>query len=157
VYFRDQRMAEMWLKAEGTFPLVSKSIDGAGSQGVRLLASRAEAQAELRAAFQSPGIRSVYDRWQLGYVYWQEFVPDQPCDYRVCVVGGYVYGLVRSVRPGDFRASGSGVFRHLTLADERERAAAELAVKIAAEIKTQWMAFDIVFGQDGTPLVLEMS
>jgi glutathione synthase/RimK-type ligase-like ATP-grasp enzyme len=156
VYFRDQRAAEAWLPS-ARFPMVSKSTDGAGSKGVRLLHTIEEAQAELRQAFRAPGIRSVYDRWQLGYVYWQDLVPDQPCDYRVCIVGGELYGLIRDVRPGDFRASGSGVFRPMTLETERERAAATLAAEIASTIRTDWMAFDIVFARTGRPLVLEMS
>lgn len=157
VHFRDKRQAEAWLETEATFPLVSKSIDGAASMGVRLLATKRDAVLELQKAFAAPGIRSVYERWQLGYVYWQDLVPDQPCDYRVVVIGGYVYGLVRAVRPGDFRASGSGTFELLTLADDRQRAAAALAVEIADELRTDWMAFDIVFAKDGRPLVLEMS
>src|SRR5690606_8338168 len=145
VMFRDQGNAARWLDSLATFPLVSKSIDGAGSKGVRLLHTAAEARAELAAAFQSGGIPSVYDRRQAGYVYWQDLVPDQPCDYRICVVGAYVYGLVRQVRPGDFRASGSGSFYPITLADDRERAAAQLGVRIADAIGTDWMAFDVVF------------
>jgi hypothetical protein len=76
------------------------------------------------------------------------------------VVGRYVYGLVRSVKPGTIMASGSGLFRNLTLddaVDPRERQAAALAVEIADAIETQWMAFDVVFTPEGKPLVLEMS
>jgi glutathione synthase/RimK-type ligase-like ATP-grasp enzyme len=156
VYFRSEPAARLWLTTSARFPLVSKSIDGSGSKGVRILRSAREARLELARAFTAPGIPSVYDRWQLGYVYWQDFIPDQPCDYRVCVVGPYLYGLVRSVRPGDFRASGSGLFRNITLADERERAACALAAEIAAALPTEWMAFDIVFDGD-RPVVLEMS
>jgi len=137
--------------------MVSKSIDGSASSGVRLLHDANEARLELRQAFSSAGIPTVYDRRQRGYVYWQDFVPGQTCDYRVCVVGAYVYGLVREVRPGDFRASGSGVFKPLDLTDERQRAAAALGVEIANALRTEWMAFDIVFAADGRPLVLEMS
>lgn len=155
-YLRDHDQAVEWANKQARFPLVSKSIDGAGSHGVRLIGSRRDALMEVERAFRAPGIRSVYDRWQLGYVYWQDLVPNNPCDYRVCVVGPYVYGLVRQVRPGDFRASGSGDFRPLALSDERERAAAALGVEIADAIGTQWMAFDVVF--DGErPVVLEMS
>lgn len=156
VFFRSQPAAELWIATSARFPLVSKSIDGSGSKGVRILRNIAEARAELAAAFRAPGIPTVYNRWQLGYVYWQDFVPGQSCDYRVCVVGPYLYGLVRQVRPGDFRASGSGVHHPITLADERERAACQLAAEIAAALPTEWMAFDIVFDGD-RPLVLEMS
>lgn len=157
VHITDQAKAEAWLRTEAKFPLVSKSIDGAAGQGVRLIPNLVSALDELERAFSRDGIRSVYDRRQQGYVYWQELVPGLDCDYRVCVVGGYVYGLQRFVRKGDFRASGSGNFRPLTLAADRERVAMEFGAHIAKEIGTDWMAFDIVFGNDGRLLVLEMS
>lgn len=157
VYFRERTKAAAWLDTEAEFPLVSKSIDGAGSKGVRVLKDRAAAHAELRAAFMAPGIPSVYDRRQFGYVYWQRLVPNNPCDYRVCVVGPYLYGLIRENRPGTIFASGSGRASPLTLATERERRAAELGVEIADALGTQWMAFDIVFDEDERPVVLELS
>ena len=137
-------------------PFVSKSVDGSSSKGVRLINTESEAARELDRVFTGDGIPSVYDRRQRGYVYWQEFVRNNQCDYRVCVVGGFVYGLVRNNRPGDFRASGSGDNFPMTLQDERERGAAALAVEIADAIGTDWMAFDIVFSEDRA-LVLEMS
>lgn len=155
VMFRDRKAATEYA-ATACYPIVSKSIDGAGSKGVRLLANKGAALAEIRSVFSPRGIPSVYHRRQAGYVYWQEFVAGNPRDYRVCVVGGYFYGLVRENAPGSFKASGSGVFRTLELADERELAAARLAVEIADALQTQWMAFDIVFDGDA-PLVLEMS
>lgn len=157
VYFRDQRRAAAWLREHARFPFVSKSVDGAGSKGVRVINTLEEALEELGRAFTAPGIPSVYDRRQLGYVYWQDLVPGNDCDYRVCVVGRYVYGLIRDVRPGTIFASGSGQFRPLTLETPRELAAARLGVEIADELRTQWLAFDIVFDRHDRPLVLELS
>lgn len=139
------------------YPLVSKSVDGSASKGVRLLADRAAALAEVERAWTPPGIPTVDGRRQLGYVYWQSFIPGNACDYRVVVVGRYAYGLVRSVRPGDFRASGSGVFEPITLRTERERAAMRLGVEVADALRTDWMAFDVVFDEGGRPFVLELS
>jgi glutathione synthase/RimK-type ligase-like ATP-grasp enzyme len=127
-------------------PFVSKAIDGSASKTVRLIASVDAARSEVARAFSVAGIPSVYDRRQQGYVYWQELVPACRCDYRVCVVGDYLYGLVRDVRPGDFRASGSGVHRPLIAGSDREVAALNLARTVADELGTNWLAFDIVFG-----------
>lgn len=136
--------------------LVSKAAEGSSSANVRVLESRRDAEREIAQAF-GPGIACRYDRVQRGYVYWQRLVEGNPCDYRVCVVGDALYGLVRQNRPGTITASGSGVFRPLTLDDSRERAAAELAVRISRAISTRWMAYDFVFDEDGGPVVLEMS
>lgn len=140
---------------ELTFPIISKAKEGSSSATVRMLKSAEEARAELEQVF-GRGIVQRYGRVQSGYVYWQRFVDENPRDYRICIVGEFFYGLVRNNRPGSFTASGSGDFYPVTLADDRELAAAKLAIEIAGSIKTQWMAFDVVF--DGErPLVLEMS
>ena len=136
--------------------LVSKAAEGSSSANVRVLESRRDAELEIEQAF-GPGISCRYDRVQRGYVYWQRLVDGNPCDYRVCVVGDALYGLVRQNRPGTITASGSGIFQPLTLTDSRARAAAELAVRISREIGTRWMAYDFVFDEDGRALVLEMS
>lgn len=138
-----------------TLPFVSKAAEGASSANVRLIETPEQARREIDKAF-GPGIELNYGRFQRGYVYWQRLVPHNPCDYRVCVVGPYLYGLVRRNRPDSFMASGSGDNYALTLSDDRERRAAELAVEIAHALGTRWMAFDIVY-DDGHPLVLEMS
>ena len=43
-----------------------------------------------------------------GYVYFQEFIPNNNFDTRVTVIGDRAFAFTRNVRPGDFRASGSG-------------------------------------------------
>ena len=40
----------------------------------------------------------------------QNFIDGLSCDYKVLVFGSKYYVLQRGVRPGDFRASGSGLF-----------------------------------------------
>ena len=89
-----------------------------------------------------------------GYIYFQEFVPDNDHDIRVVVIGDKAFAIKRLVRRGDFRASGSGnilydkeLFDNYTI-----RSSFELANKL----KTQCVAFDYVY-QNGKPLVLEIS
>lgn len=138
------------------YPIISKSVDGAGSGAVRVLESHDQAKAEVEAAFSRKGMPSVYTRKQKGYVYWQEIVGDNPCDYRVVVTGPYVFGLVRNNKAGTIFASGSGDNYPITLKTSREIAAMRKGIEVAKAIGTEWMAFDFVFDGE-TPLVLEMS
>lgn len=45
---------------------------------------------------------------ECGYFYVQEFLPKNDCDTRITIIGNRAFGFRRMVRPGDFRASGSG-------------------------------------------------
>lgn len=90
-----------------------------------------------------------------GYVYFQDFIPDNDSDTRVIVIAGKAFALKRMVRKGDFRASGSGDFRHDRAAfDERCIA---LAFDLSRRLGTQCLAYDFVFGKLGQPLVVEIS
>lgn len=139
-----------------TFPIISKSAEGAASMNVRVINDRAEAEAEIRKAFGS-GIAISHHRIQQGYVYWQRLVPDQEFDIRICVVGRYWYGLTRYVRPGTVMASGSGNLDRIVKPSRKQRIAARLCMQVAEKIGTRWMAFDVVFDTDGRPKVLEIS
>jgi glutathione synthase/RimK-type ligase-like ATP-grasp enzyme len=138
------------------YPMVSKSSEGASSANVRLLHSEADALKEIRQVF-GEGLRISHGRIQSGYVYYQRFVPGLDKDYRIIVAGDMVFGLERRTRPGDFRASGSGVFKPIFMTTEHEKRAAKYAVNIANSIKTKWCAFDIVFDQTDKAFVLEIS
>jgi hypothetical protein len=46
---------------------------------------------------------------QTGYILLQEFLPNNPYDTRVTIVGKRGFGFLRYNREGDFRASGSGM------------------------------------------------
>ena len=111
---------------------------------------------EIETAF-AGGIVISYGNLQKDYVYWQDFVGGNEGDYRVIIVGKYVFGLRRKNRPNVPFASGSGNFEFIeSFSDGRERECAELALKLAKEIGSQWIAFDFVF--DGLePKVLEVS
>lgn len=90
-----------------------------------------------------------------GYIYFQDFVPDNKFDTRVTVIGNRAFAYIRNVRPGDFRASGSGDIDY----DPRKinlqcvRAAFETAHKIGS----QSMALDFVLTPDQRPMIVEVS
>lgn len=88
-----------------------------------------------------------------GYVYFQDFVPNNQYDIRVIVVGDKAFAIKRMVRENDFRASGSGkiVYDKEELDEESVRISFEISRKLVA----QNIALDFVF--DGhQPLVVEI-
>ena len=89
-----------------------------------------------------------------GYIYFQDFIPNNDFDIRVIVIGDQAFAIKRMVRENDFRASGSGSIRY-----EKENFTEEtirLAFTISERLKAQCMAYDFVF--DGSePLVVEIS
>jgi glutathione synthase/RimK-type ligase-like ATP-grasp enzyme len=94
--------------------------------------------------------------WERGYAYFQEFVPGNSCDTRVTVIGDRAFAFRRMVRPGDFRASGSGSIVY----DQKavNGACIEMAFAVAAQLKTSCIAFDFIQRPgDESPLIVEMS
>jgi glutathione synthase/RimK-type ligase-like ATP-grasp enzyme len=87
------------------FPVVVKSPDGFGSTAVSLLTSDAELE-----QFAEEFAEKAVGTQGLGRYIVQEFVPNLDGDWKVILVGNAGAVLFRGVRPGDFRASGSGLF-----------------------------------------------
>lgn len=91
-----------------------------------------------------------------GYVYLQEFVPNDGFDMRVLVVGDKVSSCYRPVRKGDFRASGAGVFLY-----DQSLMTPELidsAFAIADALQSQCVGYDVVFdNQTGAFYFVEIS
>lgn len=94
-----------------------------------------------------------YHGRELGYAYFQDFIPNNDHDTRVVVIGGKrAMGEIRYVRKGDFRASGSGNFEYGNI-DKRILA---LAFETAKKLKLQSVAFDFIL-DNGKPLIVEIS
>lgn len=148
-----------------TYPLVAKLSSGIQSNNVRLLRNAAEADDLIDQLFtgglvslQPPaslarklirhrlqGMRLVAGKKlpldiQHGYLYVQEFIPDNEFDTRVTVIGNRAFAFRRFNRPGDFRASGSGRIDWDPLhIDEKT---VELAFDVAQKLNTQSIAID---------------
>lgn len=90
-----------------------------------------------------------------GYVYFQDFMPGNDFDTRVTVIGERVFAFTRNVRPGDFRASGSGDIVYDM--DRFNRKCLEIAFDVTRKVKSQSMAFDFILGERQQPLILEVS
>lgn len=94
--------------------------------------------------------------WERGYAYFQEFVPGNSSDTRVTVIGERAFAFRRMVRPGDFRASGSGSIVYDP--EAVDGACIEMAFAVAAQLKTSCIAFDFIHRPgDSLPLIVEMS
>ncbi len=95
-------------------------------------------------------------RWELhkNYALFQEFLPDNPYDTRVTVLGRRAFGFRRWNRDDDFRASGSGKLDwDPNGVDPRlVRLAFETAYKLGAES----CAIDFLWDRAGNPVIAEV-
>ena len=91
---------------------------------------------------------------EIGYVYFQDFIPDNDHDIRVIVIGDKAFAIKRMVRANDFRASGSGDIHY-----DRElfnEDTIRLSLNIALKLKAQCIAFDYIH-MNNQPLLVEIS
>lgn len=89
--------------------------------------------------------QSLYDPLLHGerhqdYVLFQEFLPDNPFDTRVTVIGDRAFAFRRFNRPNDFRSSGSGNFD--VNPAEIDLWTVRLAFQVAQRLNTQSIAID---------------
>jgi len=101
--------------------------------------------------------KDEYDKFsskEKGYIYFQDFIPDNDHDIRVVVIDGKAFAIKRLVRSNDFRASGSGnIFFEKELINER---ILKLSFDLAQKLRSQCIAFDFIH-KAGNPLVVEIS
>jgi len=157
------------------YPVVLKKSYGAGSHYVRLIKSEKEAKYKLEQIFcqqlwneakqinesrvfsilknlnkrwlWAQIIDRILDRERFGVVYWQEFIPNNPADLRITVIGdSYAFGFWRKNRPDDFRASGSGIIDY-------NKDIPEDIIRYCLDISKKFdfdsMAYDLLFSSDG--------
>ncbi len=90
-----------------------------------------------------------------GYVYFQDFIPNNNFDIRVIVVGNKAFAIKRMVRKEDFRASGSGSISYSVKDIDIE--CVKVAFKVNNKINAQSIAYDFIFDKNNTPLIVEVS
>jgi hypothetical protein len=90
-----------------------------------------------------------------GYAYFQEFIPNNEFDIRVCVIGDKAYAIKRLTRKNDFRASGSGNIIYNK--EDINISCLKLAFEVNKQIQSQSIAFDFVFDSEKNPLIIEIS
>ena len=89
-----------------------------------------------------------------GYIYFQDFIPENEFDSRIVVIGNRCFAVRRYCRKGDFRASGSGIKGYATeLFDPK---IIQTAFETAKKLKSKSVAFDFIW--DGKePKIVEIS
>ena len=89
-----------------------------------------------------------------GYIYFQDFLPNNDFDSRLIVIGNKCFAVRRHNRKNDFRASGSGVKSYKPeLFDE---IIIRHAYKISQELGSQSMAYDFIY-DNGVAKLVEIS
>lgn len=89
-----------------------------------------------------------------GYIYFQEFIPNNDSDIRVIIIGDKAFAIKRMIRKDDFRASGSGNIVYDK--NEINESCIRLAFEVNNKIKSLCTAFDFIL-YNGTPLIVEIS
>jgi len=89
-----------------------------------------------------------------GYIYFQDFIPDNEYDIRVIVIDGKAFAIKRLTRENDFRASGSGHI--LYEKDHFNENTIQLSFEVAEKVKSQCLAIDYVFKGE-KPIIVELS
>lgn len=90
-----------------------------------------------------------------GYIYFQEFMPNNPFDIRVITINEKAFALKRFVRENDFRASGSGSFKYER--EEFDERCIRLAFHYTKRLQAQCVAYDFVFDQQDNPRLIEIN
>ena len=132
------------------FPFVSKSREGSSSINVRLVRDRSEALMEYNLAMLGDGISLPGGKVQEGYLLWQKFCRENPCDYRVCINGNYLLMLQRFNAHGRPFASGSGKNRPVNNPNEFQSGALKKAKEFFDEYNLKWCGIDLVYDYDAS-------
>lgn len=90
-----------------------------------------------------------------GYVYFQDFIPNLSCDYRLQFVYRRCWAMIRKVRKNDFRASGS----HDMYFDNENipQNILDIAYSIVDRLKLQSAAFDFLKDKSDNIYLTEIS
>lgn len=90
-----------------------------------------------------------------GYVYFQDFIPNNNSDTRIIVIGQKAFAIKRLVRKNDFRASGSGSI--LYSKEKIDIRCVKIAFETSLKLQFQCMTYDFVFDKENSPLIVEIS
>ncbi|MBO1532081.1 hypothetical protein J3492_12860 [Psychrobacter sp. F1192] len=150
-----------------SMPKVLKTVSGAGSTGVSLIRNKKDLSTIKKQCFEVSKKRkiikfqrrlkltkkefSIYNYRHKGFnrIVEQEFISDLKNDFKVLVFGNRYYGLKRSIKKNDFRASGSGLFEFVKPPNE----VLEFARSIFDELGNPYASLDIAQSDDGCHLL----
>ncbi|MEO8764811.1 MAG: hypothetical protein ABI416_11010 [Ginsengibacter sp.] len=138
-----------------SFPIVSKITTGSSSYGTVKLKNKLSALMFINSCFSRSGRKTFWPFIrQKNYVYFQKFINNANYDLRIIVVGNKVFGYYRYPKPGDFRASGSGIIEKKALPEE----AMTIAIDAKRKLKSTTLAVDMIYSElEKKHLIIETS
>lgn len=92
---------------------------------------------------------------EVGYAYFQDFIPNNDSDIRIIIIGDKAFGIKRMVRKNDFRASGSGNIIYDK--NQINRKCINIAFELNKKFGANCLAYDFIFDQNENPLIVEIS
>lgn len=145
------------LASKISYPMISKSADGAGSSNIRFIKNKEQAIREVHKVFSVNGIRLHYpSTYQKGYILWQEFLAGNTNDWRVILLAKkYAIILKRENRSNIPFASGSGVFTQITKLNDEMTCLLDFTLSFVSESNLLFTGVDIVYDKKNDPVVLE--
>ena len=147
---------------ETEYPFVSKALEGAGSSNVRLVRNQAQALKEIETIFSDSG-RGRHDKHspglkQQGYVLWQKFLPDNPNDWRLIMLGAkYAMIVRRQNRPDLPFASGSGLITPENDLNNQISSMLDWGREFAINKGLRVLAGDVILDENGDFVLVETS
>ena len=153
---RDAHAADRAVTTLG-YPFVSKSRTGSASRNCRMIYSPDQARREIGQAF-GGGLEAPHtlgEGVQRGYLIWQEFLPGNSYDYRVCKIGRRSMILRRYNRADVPFASGSGITEPVTALDDETAGVLAFANEFFDSRGTRWCGIDVVRDLHGRWRLLE--
>jgi glutathione synthase/RimK-type ligase-like ATP-grasp enzyme len=146
--FWNRKKALKWLETV-EFPIVFKLKGGAGSNNVVLVLG-GNILRKLRGEDISP-----YWHVHKNYVFFQKFLPNNPYDTRITVIGDRAFAFRRFNRDNDFRSSGSGRIDYGI--EKIDEIFVKKAFEITHKMKFQSMAYDFLYDEYRQPRFCEIS
>jgi len=140
------------------YPFLSKSSTGSASCNVRLIKDAASARREIAEVFGDYGMKAPHrlgEQLQRDYLIWQEFLPGNAYDYRVCKIGRPLMILRRGNRDDLPFASGSGKTEAIVELDAETKAVYDASAEFFHHTGTNWCGIDLVKDLQGKWKVLE--
>jgi len=89
-----------------------------------------------------------------GYIFFQDFLPNNTYDTRLIVIGNRCFGTRRYCRTNDFRASGSGLYDNNP--EIFDKKSIQVAFDTAQKLNTQSITFDFIL-DNKEPRICEIS
>ncbi len=101
-----------------------------------------------------PNELAKFSQREMGYIYFQDFLPNNNYDSRIVIIGDRCFAVRRYTRENDFRASGSGIKAYEPELFDKQ--SIKIAFEIANKLEAQSVAFDFIW-DDKIPKIVEIS